>query len=71
MPELIRDEFNAYKTTPLQEYLYELIFKEADHEPSSIMELPTFSFDSEEGLPDFTKVEALVPEYIAGVALFT
>jgi hypothetical protein len=69
MPELVRDEFNAYKNTPLQEHLYELIFKEADQESSSSMEMPMSSFGPEE-LPDFAEVEALIPGYIAGVNLF-
>jgi len=30
--EMARDEFNAYQKTMLQEYLYELLFKEADDE---------------------------------------
>lgn len=69
MPELIRDEFNTYKNTPLQEHLYELIFKEAEQESSSSLELPSFSLEGDEGLPDFAEVEALVPEYIMGVFL--
>lgn len=36
-PELIRDEFNAYRRTLLQDYLYELIFKEGTTTASSSM----------------------------------
>ena len=35
MPELVRDEFNAYKKTLLQEHLYEQIFKEASNQSAS------------------------------------
>lgn len=69
MPELIRDEFNTYKNTSLQEHLYELIFKEAEQESSSSLELLSFSLEGDEGLPDFAEVEALVLEYIMGVFL--
>lgn len=67
MPELVRDEFNAYKNTPLQEHLYELVFKEKDYESSSSMELPSFSLEAEEEMPDFTEVEGLVHNFITGV----
>ncbi len=46
MPELIRDEFNAYKKTLLQEHLYELLFKESSSSAStsaSSMEMPPLS----------------------------
>jgi hypothetical protein len=48
MPELVREEFNVYKKTLLQDYLYEAIFKESKSESTastsfSLGELPTLS----------------------------
>lgn len=52
IPELTRDEFNAYKRTLLQEHLYELIFKESQSSSTasnslSLMELPSLGPSSE------------------------
>eukprot|EP00826_Nyctotherus_ovalis_P005281 TRINITY_DN11189_c0_g1_i2.p2 TRINITY_DN11189_c0_g1~~TRINITY_DN11189_c0_g1_i2.p2 ORF type:complete len:155 (-),score=24.19 TRINITY_DN11189_c0_g1_i2:402-866(-) len=35
LPRMIRDEFNAYKKTALQEYLYELLFREGERESTA------------------------------------
>lgn len=69
MPELVRDEFNAYKNTPLQEHLYELIFKEKDYESEASWGKELGSFGTNEELPDFTEIEALIPECTSGVLL--
>jgi len=56
MPEMVRDEFNAYKKSILQEHLYELLFKEAEPISTtstaasfeSLMDMPSLSFGEEE-----------------------
>lgn len=42
--ETVRDEFNAYKKTSLQEYLYELLFKDEESEEESFsLAMPSLS----------------------------
>ena len=81
MPELIRDEYNAYKKTLLQEHLYELIFKESKSSSTastsaSLMELPSlspcpFSCSEFESSPilNLQEIETSIIEFIAEVAL--
>ena len=46
MPKLERDEFNAYRKTLLQDYLYELIFRESQSTSSSPVLSPDFAMPS-------------------------
>jgi len=68
LPELVRDEFNAYKRSLFQEYLYGLIFKESSSASSyaiSSVFPPEFS-----GLTtQLEHISALIPELISEVEL--
>ena len=79
MPELVRDEFNAYKKSTLQEYLYELLFKEAGTATTtsistsaagctSLGDLPSFEDNYETDLPiRLQKLEASALQLIVDV----
>lgn len=80
MPELVRDEFNAYKKTLLQDHLYELIFKEgqqSQHSSSStsftsngLADMPSLGPVSDSGLSvHLQEMESSVFELIAEVIL--
>ena len=67
MPELGREEFNVYKKTIYQEYIYEFIFKEGKPSTCSGIELPDFSTDCEESSitpPDFSEFELSSAKFI-------
>lgn len=71
-PELSRDEFNAYRVTILQEYLYELIFKESNSTASSSFnsmgELPVFEEDQCNELNEqFQMLASAIPNLIEDV----
>jgi hypothetical protein len=78
MPDLVRDEFNAYKMTMLQEYLYELLFKEASNGSSSgastaccssLEELPSLGEDTERDLGTrLQQLQALSLQFLTDVS---
>jgi hypothetical protein len=64
MPQLEREEFNAYRKTMLQDYLYELIFKEgqssAGQPDAGGLAMPSFGGDTN-GLEITQRLEAVLP----------
>lgn len=74
IPKMVRDEFNAYKKSTLQEYLYELLFKEGEQTSTastaaSLMELPPLLLEEEEPCElDMEEFELNIEELIGEVA---
>jgi len=53
IPDMIKDEFNAYKKTSLQEYLYKSLFKNTEQTSTtsttaSLLDLPSLSLEGED-----------------------
>ena len=77
MPGLFRDEFNAYRKSMLQDYLYEMLFKEDESSSTastslSLMEMPSLSIGDKEDQIDLNlqEIEQHMEELLNEVKYF-